>query len=586
MKKNNLLWSAVLTSATILATLPIQNVKAEIEQQSANQTTNQSIDSNLHNKTDDSATYSTVASNNQPSPATLTASQTNATPLTAAGNAASFSTNSSISQVEFLKRIKAGSINSWQQYQILPSITAAQAILESGWGNSQLAQKYNNLFGIKGSNNGQAIVLPTGEEVNGTNITIDSQFRVYASWDESMADHGIFLNNNSRYHNLLGIQDYRQVAQLLQQDGYATASNYAQALIRIIERNNLQAWDQEVLGNNTSVPTPVPHIEAQANNIESGTYTFKNATNIYTSASTQGKVVGQYQAGQKVVYNGKVQAEGTTWLRYTSYSGTECYVPMTTPVVNPAQTTKSNSKTKPHDTTASNNESGTYTFKNATNIYTSASAHGKVVGQYQAGQKVVYNGKVQAEGTTWLRYTSYSGTVCYVPMSDNSSNAVSSKPKTSVSLPTNNITNETGTYTFKTPTNIYSDTNVNGKVIGQYQVGQQVVYNGKITANNVTWLRYISYSGSICYVPLNNTKQDSPAKISTPKATAPTAAYGTYTFTTTTNIRTSPSLKGKIVGYYSAGQQVFYNGKVVGDGYTWLYYQTKSGATCYVAVIK
>jgi lysozyme len=498
MKKNNLLWSAVLTSATILATLPIQNVKAETEQQSANQTTNQSIDSNLHNKTDDSATYSTVASNDNPqSPATLTASQ-NTPQITPTDNATLFSTNSSISQVEFLKRIKAGSINSWQQYQILPSITAAQAILESGWGNSQLAQKYNNLFGIKGSNNGQAIVLPTGEEVNGTNITIDSQFRVYASWDESMADHGIFLNNNSRYHNLLGIQDYRQVAQLLQQDGYATASNYAQALIRIIESNNLQAWDQEVLGNNTSVPTPVPHIEAQA----------------------------------------------------------------------------------------SNNESGTYTFKNATNIYTSASAHGKVVGQYQAGQKVVYNGKVQAEGTTWLRYTSYSGTVCYVPMADNSSNAVSSKPKTSVSLPTNNITNEAGTYTFKTPTNIYSDTNVNGKVIGQYQTGQQVVYNGKITANNATWLRYISYSGSICYVPLNNTKQDSPAKISTPKATAPTAAYGTYTFTTTTNIRTSPSLKGKIVGYYSAGQQVFYNGKVVGDGYTWLYYQTKSGTTCYVAVIK
>ncbi|MBA1394376.1 mannosyl-glycoprotein endo-beta-N-acetylglucosamidase, partial [Lactobacillus sp. XV13L] len=163
-----------------------------------------------------------------------------------------------ISKADFLSQIKAGALNGWQQYHILPSITGAQAILESGWGNSQLAQTYNNLFGIKGSYNGQSVVLPSGEEINGNNVTIDAQFRAYNSWAESINDHGLFLNNNSRYQNLLGVSDYRQVAQLLQQDGYATASTYAQSLINIIESNNLQSWDQEVLGNSASITPAQP----------------------------------------------------------------------------------------------------------------------------------------------------------------------------------------------------------------------------------------------------------------------------------------------------------------------------------------
>mgnify|MGYP000846525763 FL=1 len=78
------------------------------------------------------------------------------------------------------------------------SITAAQAILESGWGNSSLAQAPNhNLFGIKDSNDwgGDTVVVPTQEHVNGRYITINATFRKYSSWNDSVVDHAKFFTS-------------------------------------------------------------------------------------------------------------------------------------------------------------------------------------------------------------------------------------------------------------------------------------------------------------------------------------------------------------------------------------------------------
>ncbi|MBA1392761.1 hypothetical protein EQ500_02560 [Lactobacillus sp. XV13L] len=100
-------------------------------------------------------------------------------------------------------------------------------------------------------------------------------------------------------------------------------------------------------------------------------------------------------------------------------------------------------------------------------------------------------------------------------------------------------------------------------------------------AHGHIWLQYLSYSGATCYVPID---QQAPAD-NQGSSTAPLANYGTYTFKALTNIRTHPNLKGEIVGQYLPGQKVFYNGKVVGDGYTWLYYLTPSHTTCYVAIL-
>lgn len=148
----------------------------------------------------------------------------------------------------FLNQIKAGTLAAWHTYHVLPSVSAAQAILESGWGQSTLSTSAHNLFGIKGTYNGQSVTMPTQEYVNGQYITINAAFRKYPSVAESIADHGAFLNNNSRYSNLLGVTDYQKVAQLLQADGYATSPTYTTSLIRIIEEYNLDDWDKEAIG--------------------------------------------------------------------------------------------------------------------------------------------------------------------------------------------------------------------------------------------------------------------------------------------------------------------------------------------------
>lgn len=152
----------------------------------------------------------------------------------------------------FLDSIHQGTINGWYKYGVLPSTAAAQSILESGWGGSSLTILANNLFGIKGDYNGASVTMPTQEYINGQWITINANFRKYPSRNESIEDHGLFLNENSRYHNLLWQTDYRTVTSLLQSDGYATSSTYATSLNTIIEENHLYDWDNEVINVNAA----------------------------------------------------------------------------------------------------------------------------------------------------------------------------------------------------------------------------------------------------------------------------------------------------------------------------------------------
>lgn len=127
---------------------------------------------------------------------------------------------------------------------VLASLTLAQAILESGWGESGLTKAANNLFGMKGSYNGATILYPTREEVNGQSVWTKANFKVYKTRLESVQDHAGLFVRNSRYHNLLGVTDYRKACELVQQDGYATASNYATVLIGIIEDYGLAKYDE------------------------------------------------------------------------------------------------------------------------------------------------------------------------------------------------------------------------------------------------------------------------------------------------------------------------------------------------------
>lgn len=157
-------------------------------------------------------------------------------------------------QKNFIMSISRGAIEGLRKYQILPSVTMAQAILESGWGKSGLTAKSNNLFGIKAGTwngetfwNGDYISYPTKEYVNGQYVDTYANFRKYDSFGDSISDHAEFLSGLARYNNIIGDSDYKSVCNKLQKGGYATAPNYASSLVNLIEQYNLHDYDSGLL---------------------------------------------------------------------------------------------------------------------------------------------------------------------------------------------------------------------------------------------------------------------------------------------------------------------------------------------------
>jgi len=115
---------------------------------------------------------------------------------------------------------------------MLPEAVLCQSAIESGWGSSLLASKYNNYFGIKAGTSwkGDYVNLPTKEYVNGAYITINQKFRRYSSFTASVKDYISFLKGNARYKNVFAQKSVISQLQALQNDGYATAPNYANVI--------------------------------------------------------------------------------------------------------------------------------------------------------------------------------------------------------------------------------------------------------------------------------------------------------------------------------------------------------------------
>jgi flagellum-specific peptidoglycan hydrolase FlgJ len=127
-------------------------------------------------------------------------------------------------------------------HRIPASITLAQGILESRDGNSRLAKEGNNHFGIKCHSDWD------GKRMYEDDDQRNECFRHYRNARESFDDHSDFLKKN-RYSSLfeLEITDYKGWAKGLKECGYATSPEYAKLLIRIIDENNLQQYDEQGL---------------------------------------------------------------------------------------------------------------------------------------------------------------------------------------------------------------------------------------------------------------------------------------------------------------------------------------------------
>ncbi|MEG1726235.1 MAG: glucosaminidase domain-containing protein [Anaerovoracaceae bacterium] len=139
----------------------------------------------------------------------------------------------------YIERFKDIAVEEMKKYQIPASITLAQGLLESGAGQSVLAIKANNHFGIKCSGDW------TGPYILKDDDYKNEKFRVYKNARESYEDHSVFLKNRSRYASLFALdtKDYIGWAHGLKRAGYATNPKYAYSLIHIIETYALYQYD-------------------------------------------------------------------------------------------------------------------------------------------------------------------------------------------------------------------------------------------------------------------------------------------------------------------------------------------------------
>lgn len=153
------------------------------------------------------------------------------------------------SNEKFIQTIATLAKNGWKEYKILPSLTIAQAILESGWGKSDLTLKANNLFGIKAFSDwdGEVYKIKTLEYDENNNPFYETcNFKKYANWNDSILDHSKFLNKE-RYKNVIGETNYKIACNAVKEAGYATDPNYPNKLIKLIEEYNLYEFDNECL---------------------------------------------------------------------------------------------------------------------------------------------------------------------------------------------------------------------------------------------------------------------------------------------------------------------------------------------------
>ncbi|MBO1306928.1 glycoside hydrolase family 73 protein [Enterococcus sp. 669A] len=173
-------------------------------------------------------------------------------------------------QQAFINQVASHAKTVAQANDLYASVMIAQAIVESGWGQSTLSQAPNyNLFGIKGSYNGQSVTMKTQEYIDGKWVTVNAKFRKYPSFSESFQDNAYVLKTTSFQPGVYyysgawksNTKSYKDATAWLT-GRYATAPNYGTILNDVIETYNLTQYDtaggNNGGGNNGGGNTPKP----------------------------------------------------------------------------------------------------------------------------------------------------------------------------------------------------------------------------------------------------------------------------------------------------------------------------------------
>lgn len=190
-----------------------------------------------------------------------------------------------------------------QKYAYVYGITVhssiiAQAILESGWGESKLAATYHNYFGLKCGTKwkGKSVNLSTQEEYTaGTLTTIKDNFRVFDSIEEGVKGYFEFIQL-SRYQNLKGITSPKKYLETIKADGYATSSTYVQSNMKIVEQYNLTKYDEKEVVNMARSRQAVVDLVTSWHGKNEADGSYKTIIDIYNSFT------GDFPRGTKMAY--------------------------------------------------------------------------------------------------------------------------------------------------------------------------------------------------------------------------------------------------------------------------------------------
>lgn len=147
-------------------------------------------------------------------------------------------------QLAWLKTMVPAAQGGARRFSMPASVTLAQCILESGWGQSQLARRCRNYFGVKAMPGEPYREFTTTEVEHERSIRELASFAIYPSAIESFAAHARLIRNAPRYAPaMVAVPDIPKFCVALKQCGYSTLPDYAARLLALIAQHQLTHYD-------------------------------------------------------------------------------------------------------------------------------------------------------------------------------------------------------------------------------------------------------------------------------------------------------------------------------------------------------
>ena len=437
------------------------------------------------------------------------------------------------------------------------SVMMAQAILESGWGASTLTTTANNMFGIKGSYNGQYVTMDTYEDDgSGNYYLISAKFRKYPSLKESFEDNAYVLRNTSfssgnYYYSgawKSNTTSYTQATAWLQ-GRYATDTSYASKLNNLISTYNLTQYDtgSSNTGGGNSNETIVSD-ETAINQQMKTTASMNIRSDASTSASITGSLAANTTFTATATKTGTSVNGNTTWYKISGKGW------VSGAYLTKVSTDSSNNNSGSGNTGSDNSNSGTTINKKmktteAMNIRSSASTSGSVVGSLSKGTTFtatsMKTGTSVNDNKNWY-YVSGKGWVSGAYLTEVTNNNASEAEKEDNSSSINQKMKTTAAL------NVRSDASTSSRVVTTLGQGVTVTVtakkNGTSVEGNKTWY-YVSGKGWVSGAYLTTTSSSS-------NNNGSTTTNQQMKTTEILNVRSDASTSSSITGSLSKGATV------------------------------